>query len=114
MSFESQIQQYVSVDNQIKILNEKLKTSRDTRNVLTERLTSQAITNNMINSTINITDGKLRFTDVKVQPPLTFKYVERVLGEIITNKTQVAQIIENLKQKREVKIIKDIKRFSNI
>ena len=50
MSFESQIQQYVSVDNQIKILNEKLKTLRDTRNVLTERLTSQAITNNMINN----------------------------------------------------------------
>jgi hypothetical protein len=114
MSFENQVQQYVSVDNQIKILNEKIKTLRDTRNVLTERLTSHATSNNMMNSTINISDGKLRFTDVKVQSPLTFKYVERVLGEVIVNKLQVSQIMEHLKQKREVKIIKDIKRFSNI
>ena len=114
MSFESQVQQYVSVDNQIKILNEKIKTLRETRNVLTERLTAHATSTNMINSTINITDGKLRFADVKVQSPLTFKYVERILGEVINNKSQVSQIIEHLKQKREVKIIKDIKRFSNI
>lgn len=114
MSFESHVQQYVSVDNQIKLLNEKLKTLRDTRTVLTERLTTQALSNNMINSTINISDGKLKFADVKVQTPLTFKYVERVLGEVISNKAQVNQIMEHLKQKREVKVIKDIKRISNI
>jgi hypothetical protein len=114
MSFESHVQQYVTVDNQIKILNEKLKTLRDTRTALTERLTTQALSNNMINSTINISDGKLKFADVKVQTPLTFKYVERVLGEVISNKAQVNQIMEHLKQKREVKVIKDIKRISNI
>lgn len=114
MSFETYVQQYVSVDNQIKVLNERIKGLRETKNTLTEKLTTYAANNKMTNSTINITDGRLQFVESKVLPSLTFKYVERVLGEIITNKAQVDQIMQHLKEKREVKYIKDIKRISNI
>lgn len=114
MSFESYIQQYVSVDNQMKVLNERIKALREAKSSLTEKLTTYATNNNMLSSTVNISDGKLRFVETKVQPSLTFKYVERILGEIITNKSQVDQIMNHLKEKREAKYIKDIKRISNI
>jgi hypothetical protein len=62
---------------------------------------------------VQISDGKLRFVNTKVSSPLTFKYVEKSLGEVIKNQTQVKQIVEYLKEKRDVKVVPEIKRFSN-
>jgi cell division septum initiation protein DivIVA len=113
MSFESQIQQWVSVDNQLKQLNEKVKDLRDKRNNLEENITSYASENNLSNATVKISDGRLKFTNTKIQEPLTFKYLEKTLGEVIKNESQVKLIMEHLKQKRAVKIVPEIKRFSN-
>lgn len=113
MSFENQIQQWVLVDNQLKILNDKMKTLRETRNALSGNITSYAEKNNLSNSTVNISDGKLKFVNTKVQAPLTFKYLEKTLGEVIHNEVQAKYIVEQLKDKREIKIVPEIKRFSN-
>jgi dihydroorotase len=43
---------------------------------------------------------------------LTFKYLEKTLGEIIKNESQVKLIMEHIKQKREIKVVPEIKRFS--
>ena len=113
MSFENQIQQWVSLDNQLKHLNEKVKDLRDKRNNLEENITSYASENNLSNATVKISDGRLKFTNTKVQEPLTFKYLEKTLGEVIKNESQVKLIMEHLKQKRAFKIVPEIKRFSN-
>ena len=113
MSFENQIQQWVSLDNQLKQLNEKVKDLRDKRNNLEENITNYASENNLSNATVKISDGRLKFTNTKVQEPLTFKYLEKTLGEVIKNESQVKLIIEHLKQKRAIKIVSEIKRFSN-
>jgi hypothetical protein len=113
MSFENQIQQWVSLDNQLKQLNEKVKDLRDKRHNLEENITSYASENNLSNATVKISDGRLKFTNTKVQEPLTFKYLEKTLGEVIKNESQVKLIMEHLKQKRAVKIVPEIKRFSN-
>ena len=63
MSFEGQIQQWVSIDNQLKGLNEKVKELRDKKNVLSENITKYASTNNLSNATVQISDGKLKFTN---------------------------------------------------
>ena len=113
MSFENQIQQWVSLDNQLKQLNDKVKELRDKRNDLEENITTYASENNLSNATVKISDGKLKFTNTKVQEPLTFKYLEKTLGEVIKNESQVKLIMEHLKQKRAVKLVSEIKRFSN-
>ena len=113
MSFENQIQQWVSLDNQLKQLNEKVKDLRDKRNNLEENITSYASENNLSNATVKISDGRLKFANTKVPEPLTFKYLEKTLGEVIKNESQVKLIMEHLKQKRSVKIVPEIKRFSN-
>jgi len=113
MSFENQIQQWVSLDNQLKQLNEKTKELREKRNVLEETITNYASSNNLSNATIGISDGKLKFVNTKVQEPLTFKYLEKTLSEVIKNESQVKLIMEHIKQKRSAKIVPEIKRFSN-
>jgi hypothetical protein len=112
-SFEQQVQQWVSVDNQIRVLTEKLHELRDNKNNIGENLTSYISSNDLKNATIQISDGKLKFVTTKVTAPLTFKYVEKTLGEVIKNEKQVQQIVNYLKQKRETKLVPEIKRISN-
>lgn len=113
MSFEGQIQQWVSLDNQIKQLTEKTKELREKRNVLEENITTHANNNNMSNATVQISDGRLRFINTKITEPLTFKYLEKTLAEVIKNESQIKLIMEHIKQKRNVKVVQEIKRFSN-
>uniref|UniRef100_A0A6C0LJ45 Uncharacterized protein n=1 Tax=viral metagenome TaxID=1070528 RepID=A0A6C0LJ45_9ZZZZ len=111
MSFENNIQKWVSIDNEMKRLNEKLKSLRDEKNGLNTQIISYVNTNNLNDSQIGISDGKLRFATTKVAQPLTFKYLEDSLSQIIQNKDQVAQIVNHLKNKRITKTIPEIKRY---
>jgi len=113
LNFEKQVQDWVSIDNQLKILNDKVKELRDKRNNLTTNLSKYAENNNLANSVIQITDGKLRFVNSKVSEPLTFKYLEKALTQIIKSESQVKQIIEHIKTNRDTKIISEIKRINN-
>lgn len=112
MSFEREIQQWVSLDNEIKILNEKARGLREKRGILEKSITTQAQTNNLSNANIKISDGNLRFINTKVTEPLTFRYLEKSLNEVIKNESQVKSIVEYIKQKRNTKIVQEIKRFS--
>jgi uncharacterized protein YlxP (DUF503 family) len=112
MSFEREIQQWVSLDNEIKILNEKARGLREKRSILEKSITTQAQSNNLSNANIKISDGNLRFINTKVTEPLTFRYLEKSLNEVIKNESQVKSIIEYIKQKRNTKIVQEIKRFS--
>jgi hypothetical protein len=113
MSFENKIQQWVQIDNQVKKLNDQVKQLREQRNSLETNLTSYVKTNNITDTSIKINNDKIKFVDTKIPEPLTFKYLEKTLGEIINNKTQVQAIMEHIKQKRTFKIVPEIKRFSN-
>ena len=43
---------------------------------------------------------------------LTFKYVEKSLGEIIEDENQVKKIMDYLKKNRDIKSVAEIKRYS--
>jgi len=112
MSFDHKVQQWIQMDNQLKQLNEQVKHLREQRNSLETSLTSYAKTNNMSDTTIKVHNDKLKFVETKVPEPLTFKYLEKSLREIITNDAQVQLILDHVKQKRGVKLVPEIKRFS--
>jgi hypothetical protein len=112
MSFESKIQQWVQLDNELKNLNNHVRSLREQKNKLEMNLTHYAKNNNMTESLVQINNDKLKFVDTKVQEPLTFKYLEKTLGEIIKDENKVKIILEHIKQKRTVKIVPEIKRFS--
>jgi uncharacterized coiled-coil DUF342 family protein len=111
MSFEENIKQWVLLDNQLKVLNERAKEIRDKRNSINENIQTIVQKNDLTNKSVQISDGKLKFVNTRIPAPLTYKYLETSLGEIIKNETQVKQIINYLKQNREIKLVSEIKRF---
>ena|SRR6056300_1685183 len=113
MSFEENIKKWVSLDNQLKTINEKVKQLRDEKNSTEEFIMNYVEEKEIKNATINISDGKLRFTTTKQTSPLTLKYVEECLMKCIGNEGQVKQVMKVIKDSREVKHSSDIKRYTN-
>jgi len=111
MNFEQNIQTWVNIDNQIKTLSEKLKELREQKIELSDQINEHIEINNLTNKTISLGDGHLKFGKSKETQPLTFKYLESCLSEIIKNEEQVKKIIEYVKNKREIKEVPEIKRF---
>jgi hypothetical protein len=112
MSFESNIQKWVMLDNQIKVYNDKIKQLRDEKNALSTELIQQADKNGHKNSTIQITDGRLRFTNTRVTEQLSFRYIDETLTKIIPNSESREKIITCLKENRESKFVPELKRYS--
>ena len=113
MSFEQHIQQWVSIDNQMKQLTDKIKELRDKKNTLNDAIFNHVDNSNLSNATVQISDGRIKFVKTKDTQVLTFKYLETCLHEIIKNQDQVNKIIEYIKNKREIKYVPEIKRFYN-
>jgi hypothetical protein len=113
MSFEQHIQQWVSIDNQMKQLTDKIKELRDKKNTLNDAIFNHVDNSNLSNATVQISDGKIKFVKTKDTQVLTFKYLETCLHEIIKNEDQVNKIVEYIKNKREIKYVPEIKRFYN-
>ena len=113
MSFEQNIQQWISVDNQMKQLTDKIKELRDKKNTLNDAIFNHVENSNLSNATVQISDGKLKFIKTKDTQQLTFKYLEICLHEIIKNEEQVNKIVDYIKNKRDVKYVPEIKRFYN-
>ena len=73
MSFEENIKKWVALDNQMKNLADQTKKLREDKNTAEEMILSYVETQGLKNATVNITNGKLRFTETKQTSPLTLK-----------------------------------------
>lgn len=113
MSFEENIKSWVSLDNNIKHINEKLKEMRNKKMELEGSIQHYLDMNNIENPTIEITDGKLKVGVNKIQSQLTFKYIEQCLMNTIRNEDHVGKIMTYIKENRDYKIEKSIKRTYN-
>ena len=110
MTFEQNIQNWVSVDNEIKTINDKIKLLREQRNNFSSNILSYVQNNGLDNATIKINDGKLRFMQIKQQTPLTYKFINECLFKCIDNSEQVDLIMNFIKEQRDSKQITEIKR----
>jgi hypothetical protein len=90
-----------------------MKELRDKKTTLNDAIFNHVETANLSNSTVQISDGKLKFIKTKDTQQLTFKYLETCLHEIIKNEEQVNKIVEYIKNKRDIKYVPEIKRFYN-
>jgi hypothetical protein len=107
------IKEWVNHDNQLKKYSEKIKEIRSERNLIGEQIFHFVETNQLQNAVVEITDGKLKFQNVKQTSPLNFKFLEECLNDCISNTQSVKDIIKYIKQKREVVFKNDIKRTYN-
>jgi hypothetical protein len=108
--FIENVKNWVIMDSQMKIINEKTKKIRENKNELAESICQYMKESNLLENKIGISDGELRIYEKKEYSPLTYGYLERCLGEIIRDKNQLNYIIQYLKNKREITTTLDIKR----
>tara|TARA_B100001057_G_C22855523_1_gene952531 strand:- start:1305 stop:1649 length:345 start_codon:yes stop_codon:yes gene_type:complete len=110
MSFEDSIKQWVNMDNEIRILNDKVKEIRNKKNELTDKLVNHATDNGLTHRLIEITDGNLKFQERKDTSPLTLKFIKQCLTETISDSNQVEQLYEYIKEKRPIRYVNELKR----
>ena len=111
--FVENIKSWVSLDNKLKLLNEKCKEIRDEKGEISNRINVFVEENKLENNVVEITGGKLKFTTSKNQSAITYKFLEKCLAELF-NEEQVSRIMNHIKDQREIKFEPEIKRyFSN-
>lgn len=111
MSFEENIKQWVLLDNQIKQINDQTKQLKQQKNNIENIILTYVEHNNMNNVTARITGGCLGFVKTKHTATITLKFLHQCLSECIKNPAQLEQIENYIKGKREIKHIKEIKRY---
>ena len=111
--FTQNIKTWVSLDTQIKTINERIKPIREKKNSLTNEIAEYVQNNQLQKKRIDINDGSLGFYEKKDYSILTYGYIEKCLGEIIPDKSHVDYIINYLREHREVKKSFDIRRSYN-
>lgn len=113
LTLEKKIKKWVELDNNIKTANEEIKDVRTERSIINDEIIAIIEQQQLNKATINISDGRLRFVTTKQTAPLTLTYIEKCLKDLITNKSQVEQIMTYIKKSREIKSVTDIKRYYN-
>lgn len=108
--FQHSIREWVSLDNQIKTLNEQVKELRNKRQHVTTNIMTISEQHGYDDVTINISDGTLKVTDVRSTGSLTLNYVKTCLLECIHDEDKVEEIMEYIKENRPVKTTRDVKR----
>jgi len=107
--FIENVQKWVLIDKQLKIVNEKTKKMREMKNTLSQDICEYMNENNMVNKKIGITNGELKVVEKKEYSPLSYGYIEKKLEEIIPDKSHVEYIIQYLKDKREISISQELR-----
>lgn len=112
-SFEQQVQQWIQLDNEIKEWNERIKSAREKRQQLESNLNKYASANNLTDSAVQVNGIKIKFTTTRVAEPLTFRYLEKSLSQVIRNPAQSKVILDYLKENRETRSLPEIRRYTN-
>ena len=108
--FQESIKAWVEIDNELKVLNTRARELREERKDIQEEIMEYVETNKLSNATVNISDGQLKFANVRQQSALTYTHVKNCLMDCIQDEENVKKIMKYIKQKREVKYVPDIKR----
>lgn len=112
MSLNDTVTKWIIIDNKIQELNAELKQLRHDKNILESALTNYAKDNDMENTTVKVNNNKIKFSVTKTVEPITFKYLERNLCNIIKSEEQLQKTMEYLKDNREVKQTYSVKQVN--
>jgi hypothetical protein len=112
-TFVENVQKWLLYEQQLKIVTDKAKQIRESKNATAESICQYMQTHGLSQNKIKITDGELKICEKKEYSPLTYAYVEECLAKIIPEKESVEFIMDYLKQNREIKITHEIRKTAN-
>jgi hypothetical protein len=108
--FERDMRKWAILDNKIRASNNELKGLRSQKAEVSSSICEFIKTKGLENKKVDTGDSIISFYEKNEYPALTFGYIEKCLGEIISDKDKVAIIIKHLKDKREIKKSNDLRR----
>lgn len=108
--FTDHVKNYVVYDSQLKKIQEKTQEIRTKREHASRQIVQFLQTTGNAHKKISVHDSDLKIVEKKDYSPLTFSFLEENLGKIMPDGKQVQQVIEFLKQQRQIKVSTIIKR----
>ena len=107
--FKKRIKEWVSLDNEIRMVNDRVKELRDKRNSINEDIIRYVETNQLNASTIQLSDGSIKFGMQKIYSPLTYTFLQDILKNILPE-NELKKIIAYIKENRISTTSTNIKR----
>jgi len=105
------IQQYLSIDEELKQLQEKSKQLRERKRELNTSIIEDISkkTNNLDKLKINVDKRYIKFSNVTQYQPLTMTYIQECLEKCIDEPENIEYIIDLIKTSRKKLVSKEIK-----
>lgn len=107
--FIENIQNWVLIDEKLKLVNEKAKQLRDMRHEKADQICEYLSSHPLPDNKVPVTNGYVQMYEKKEYPPLTFAYIEESLSTLITSTPHVEYIMKHLKEGREIKTMNAIR-----
>jgi methyltransferase-like protein len=111
MNLEENIKKWVKLDDLITQNNNKIKEFKQEKNKYEDSILNHIYTNNLNNAVAKINGGYLKFIENKQTLPITLTFLKKTLNNYINNEDEVEKLMLYIKQQREIKYVKDIKRY---
>lgn len=108
-AFKGWVKEYVAVDDNILLVNDKAKTWKDKRKDLDARIKEYMESNNILGC--NLADGALVLKATKKRPALNRKYLEDKIGLVVTNDVAKQSILDSIFDEGEVTTKYNLKRI---
>jgi len=106
-SLTDDTKQWITIDNQLKMLNEQQKHLRIQKQLLSSRICENMEKINSNKMALN--NVIIKKYEKKDYSPLSYSYIESCLNKIIKNKEHVDLIVKKIKDDRTIKSSFDIK-----
>jgi dTDP-D-glucose 4,6-dehydratase len=113
--FKKAVQQWVSYDQQITLLNKQVKDYRDKKEQQERSIITYIECNNLHNTKFKINECNLSYKVTETPSTLTLKLVGETLREYIKNDAIVESIIKSINKKRQEngKVTKNLRKKKN-
>ena len=110
MNLETNIKEWVHLDNKHKKLSDEIKFVRDKKNEVSDSILTYC-NDKKIKPTINISDGMLKLIDTQQCNSLTYKFLSDCFHKFYDNKEEEAdRLLEFIKRERTYTSVQSIKR----
>tara|TARA_B110001469_G_C9635679_1_gene318727 strand:+ start:1127 stop:1495 length:369 start_codon:yes stop_codon:yes gene_type:complete len=109
--FKQDIQNWLSVDDQIKILQNKIKTLKQNKKELEPKITLFMVHNNI--KDINTDSGKLKCSEKCTKSGLSSKHIRTNLSNVLADENLIEKAMDSILNNRTIKKTYEIRKVKN-
>ena len=111
MEIKEELIEWINLEKRYKNLYEEISEIKKKKNKIKEKIINLSESLNLDNRIIKLNEYRFSFVENKSFQPLTFKFLEECLNDVINEKEQINLLVNYIKSKRRIIINKDIKEF---